>query len=461
MQVRPGADASARRQPMTLTVRFAPSPTGRLHVGNARMALVNWILARKGGGKTILRFDDTDRERSTEAFAEAIERDLAWLGLDWDSTERQSTRIAAYDAAADRLRAAGRLYACYETPEELDYARNRQRRAGKPPIYDRAGLRLTDDDRAAFEAEGRTPHWRFRLVDGEIAFTDMVRGDTRFQAENLSDPVLIREDGSYLYMLPSAVDDIDMAVSHVVRGEDHVTNSAIQSQLFEALGAATPTFAHLPLLTDAEGAGLSKRHGSLSLGDLRDQGCEPMAVNSLLATLGTSDDIEPFADLDALAAHFDVTHFGRAQPRFEPARLWVLNARWLHERSHAEVADRLAAMGLEHADETFWTAVRANLERFDDIMVWHDVCFGEVTPVVEDAGFLETAAGLLPEGPWSDATWGDWTSAVKQATGTKGKALFMPLRLALTGLDHGPELKNLLPLIGRERAARRLAGETA
>lgn len=448
---------------MSPTVRFAPSPTGSLHVGNARMALVNWLLARKTGGRTILRFDDTDRERSTTAFAEAIEQDLAWLGLEWDKTERQSARKSSYDGAADRLRDMGRLYACYETPEELEYARNRQRRAGKPPIYDRAALNLTDERRNAYEAEGRKPHWRFKLADGDIAFRDLVRGDTVFQAANLSDPVLIRGDGTYLYMMPSAVDDIDMGVTHVVRGEDHVTNSAIQTQLFEALGAAPPVFAHLPLLTDAEGAGLSKRLGSLGLGDLRDQGCEPMAINSLLATLGTSDDIEPFADLDALVDAFDISHFGRAQPRFEPARLWALNARWLHGRSFDEMAARLEAMNLEPMNEAFWDAIRANIGKLDDVAAWHRICFGAIDPVIEDADadLARTAAGLLPEGEPTEDTWGAWTTAIKNATGAKGKALFMPLRKALTGLDHGPELKNLLPLIGRARALKRLAGETA
>lgn len=446
---------------MTQTVRFAPSPTGQLHVGNARMALVNWILARQSGGKAILRFDDTDQERSTRAYADGIEQDLAWLGLDWDAVERQSLRIAAYDAAADRLRDSGRLYACYETPEELEYARNRQRRQGKPPIYDRAALNLSDEQRAAYEAEGRKPHWRFRLADGEIAFTDLIRGDTSFQAENLSDPVLIRGDGTYLYMLPSAVDDVDMGVTHVVRGEDHVTNSAIQSQLFDALGAKTPTFAHLTLLTDAEGAGLSKRMGSLSLADLREQGCEPMAINSLLATLGTSDDIEPFGDLAQLIAAFDISHFGRAQPRFEPARLWALNARWLHDRNFEDVSTRLDAIGIDHIDAELWAAVHANLEKLSDITQWHIICYGEIDPVVEDQAFLDQAAALLPDGALSEDTWGPWTSAVKDATGAKGKALFMPLRKALTGLDHGPELKHLLPLMGRERVTARLAGQRA
>jgi len=446
---------------MSLIVRFAPSPTGHLHVGNARMALVNWILARKSGGKAILRFDDTDRERSKDEYADAIQQDLSWLGLDWDTIEHQSKRIATYDAAADRLRASGRLYPCYETPEELEYARNRQRRQGKPPIYDRASLNLTDEQRATYEAEGRVPHWRFHLADGEIAFTDLVRGETAFQSENLSDPVLIRGDGTYLYMLPSAVDDAEMGVTHVVRGEDHVTNSAIQSQLFEALGATPPTFAHLTLLTDAEGAGLSKRLGSLSLGDLREQGCEPMAINSLLATLGTSDDIEPFADLNTLIDSFDISHFGRAQPRFEPARLWALNARWLHERRFSEIEPRLAALGLDNIDEDLWNAVHANIEKLSDVAAWHAICFGEIEPVVEDQAFLDQAAALLPAGDLSAETWGPWTSAVKDATGAKGKALFMPLRKALTGLDHGPELKNLLPLMGRARVLERLAGRKA
>jgi len=446
---------------MPMTVRFAPSPTGRLHVGNARMALVNWLMAEKAGGSTILRFDDTDRERSTEAFAEAIETDLAWLGLNFDRIERQSARIAAYETAAERLRGLGRLYACYETQEELDYARNRQRRAGKPPIYDRTGLRLSDEDRARLEAEGRRPHWRFRLEAGSIAFDDLVRGPTSFEAENLSDPVLIREDGTFLYMLPSAVDDIDMGVTHVVRGEDHVTNSAIQSQLFEALGASAPAFAHLPLMTDADGASLSKRLGSIGLGDLRDQGIEPMAINSLLATLGTSDDVEVFDDLAHLVQAFDISHFGRAQPRFDPARLRALNARWLHTRSFAEIENRLADLGLTQASEAFWRAVAPNLETLGDAAAWHAVCFETVAPAIEDAAFLATAASLLPEEPWNEETWPAWTRAVKDATGAKGKALFMPLRRALTGLDHGPELQKLLPLIGRERALRRLAGETA
>lgn len=448
---------------MTTTVRFAPSPTGLLHVGNARMALINWLYARKHTGKAILRLDDTDQERSTQEFADAIQVDLEWLGLDWDRVERQSARFGAYDAAFERLKSDGRLYPCYETPDELDYKRKRQLRAGKPPVYDRAGLTVTDAQKSIYKAENRSPHWRFKLDHTDIEFDDLVRGPVHFHGENLSDPVLVRGDGTYLYMLPSAVDDIDMGVTHVVRGEDHVSNSAIQIQLFAALGAPVPTFAHLPLMTDAGGDGLSKRLGSLSLGDLREQGVEAMAVNSLLAHLGTSDDIEPFTDLPSLVDTFDVAHFSRATPKFDPDRLWALNARLLHAMPYDMVADRLAGMGLGHADEGFWDAIRANLEKLSDCTVWHDVCFADVTPIIsaDDAAFLNDAIDLLPTEPWDETTWNTWTAQIKEASGRKGKMLFMPLRLSLTGLDHGPELKNLLPIIGRARTAARLAGKTA
>ncbi len=448
---------------MTVTVRFAPSPTGLLHVGNARMALVNWLYARKHNGKAILRLDDTDQDRSTLEFADAIQADLKWLGLDWDTVERQSDRLEAYNAAFDHLKSGGRLYACYETPDELDYKRKRQMRAGMPPVYDRAGLRVTDDQKAAYEAEGRSPHWRFKLDHADIEFDDLVRGLVHFHGQNLSDPVLVRGDGTYLYMMPSAVDDIDMGVTHVMRGEDHVSNSAIQIQLFEALGASVPTFAHLPLMTDAGGDGLSKRLGSLSLGDLREQGAEAMAVNSLLAHLGTSDDIVPFSDLQSLTDTFDVSHFSRATPKFDPDQLWTLNARLLHATPFASVAERLTGMGLDHTDANFWDAIRANLGKLGDSTLWHDVCFTTVNPVIlpEDSAFLRGTIKYLPAEPWDETTWGAWTTQVKDTSGRKGKTLFMPLRMALTGLDHGPELKNLLPIIGRERAAARLAGSIA
>ena len=448
---------------MTVTVRFAPSPTGLLHIGNARMALVNWLFARKSGGRMILRLDDTDMERSTPQFAAAIEQDLTWLGLSWDQFERQSARLAAYDAAFDQLKASGRVYACFESSEELEYKRRRAMRAGKPPIYDRASLELTEGEIQAKLNAGEKPHWRFKLNHAEITFDDLVRGPVSFEGANLSDPVLVRADGTYLYMMPSTVDDIDMGVSHVVRGEDHVTNSAIQIQLFEALGASPPTFAHLSLLTDISGAGLSKRMGSTSLQDLRQEGIEPMSVNSLLAHLGTSDDIAPCLQLQELADGFEISHFGRAAAKFDPDRLWSLNASLLHAMSFDAVQDRLTEMGLTHASPAFWEAVRPNLRRLDDTSIWHTICFSGIKPSIatDDLEFMDEAKSLLPPEPWDEGTWGMWTAEIKQATGRKGKTLFLPLRFALTGLDHGPELKKLLPLLGQERTQMRLSGNSA
>lgn len=446
---------------MTVTVRFAPSPTGLLHVGNARVALINWLFAKRHGGYFLLRIDDTDTERSRDEYVDAIREDLRWLGLQWDRRVHQSQRLARYAEAADRLRADGRLYACYETPDELEFKRKRQLGRGQPPVYDRAALRLSDAERRKLEAEGRRPHWRFRLEHEDVRWEDAVRGSCHYHGSHLSDPVLIRADGTPLYTLPSVVDDIDLRVSHVIRGEDHVTNTAAQLQLFQALGAESPVFAHLPLLTDAAGQGLSKRLGSLSLRDLRAQGIEALAIDSLLAKLGTSDPIEVRLSLDELIDEFDLDKLGRATPRFDPAELDHLNARLLHALPFEEAAPRLAALGIEGAAPAFWEAVRGNLARLDEAAEWWRVCATPLAPVIEDADFLAQASALLPPEPWNDTTWARWTVAVKDATGRKGKALFHPLRLALTAREHGPELKLLLPLIGRERAAARLTGATA
>ncbi len=444
---------------MTIKVRFAPSPTGLLHVGNTRQALVNWLYARAKGGCYLLRIDDTDEERSTPEFAQAIEDDLRWLGLDWDEKAVQSQRLDRYTAAAEKLKQAGRLYACYETPEELGLKRKVALSAGRPPIYDRGALHLSDQEKATFEAEGRHAHWRFKLDHREIAWPDLVRGAVSFQGENLSDPVLIREDGRPLYTLTSVVDDIELEVTHVLRGEDHVANTAVQVQLFQALGGsdAVPTFGHLSLIAGAGGESLSKRLGSLSVASLRDSGLEAMTLNSYLARLGTPDPIEPFLDLATLAQSFDLSRFGRATPKFDPKDLEHLNARLLHDTPFEQVAERLPA----GFDAELWEAVRPNLTHLSEATAWQAICRGPVAPQVEDADFTRQAAELLPPEPWDEATWGAWTGAVKAASGRKGKALFLPLRLALTGLDHGPELKALLPLIGRERAEARLAGKTA
>ena len=440
-----------------LRVRFAPSPTGLLHVGNARVALVNWLFAKSRAGEFVLRLDDTDVGRSEERFAEAIERDLAWLGLVPDARMRQSAKLEVYRATLDRLKQTGHVYPCFETGEELEYKRRRAQRAGKPPIYDREALGLSAPEREKLIAEGRRPHWRFKLEEGEITWTDLVRGPQRFEGKHLSDPVVVREDGAFLYMLPSVIDDADLEISHVIRGEDHVVNTAVQILMFKALGAPVPSFAHLPLLVDAQGANLSKRLGSLSLGDLRDQGIEPMAVASLLARLGTADAIAPVARLEDLAAGFDFSRFGRASPRFDPDELSRLNARLLHGMTFAEAAPRLAALGLALADARFWAAVRPNLARFAEVKNWYDACFGEVPPPGGEAlEFLRAAVEILPPEPWDDGTWGVWSRALGAATGRKGAQLFGPLRRALTGREHGPEMKVLLPLIGRERTLKRL-----
>jgi len=441
----------------TPTVRFAPSPTGRLHIGNARTALLNWLFARQHGGKYVLRYDDTDRARSTEAFARGIAEDLAWLGIVPDLSVRQSERFDRYAAAVETLRAAGRLYACYETEEELEYRRRRQLALHRPPIYDRAALGLSEGERAKLEAEGRKPYWRFLLEHRTVAFDDLVRGAQTIDCASLSDPVLVRADGTYLYTLPSVVDDIDLGITHIIRGEDHVTNSAVQIQLFEALGATAPHFAHHNLLTLPSGAGLSKRLGHLALAELRQAGYEPTAVAALAVLIGTSHAIEPIQNLEDLAGKVRLADVSHSAAKFDPAELSQLNARTLHQMPYAAAAGRLSALGIS-GGEAFWDAVRGNLEIFAEAAAWWTLVVGPVTPVVadEDRDFIHAAAKHLPAEPFDADTWGRWTEALKAATGRKGKALFRPLRLALTGQEHGPELKALLPLIGRARAMGRL-----
>jgi glutamyl-tRNA synthetase len=333
---------------MPPVVRFAPSPTGRIHIGNARTALINFLFATKDRGRFILRFDDTDVARSREEYAEAIETDLKWLGIEPDMVVRQSQRFALYDAAAAKLRTAGRLYPAYETAEELERRRKRQQARGLPPVYDRAALNLTAGERAALEAEGRRPHWRFRLDPVVVHWDDLVRGASHIDSASLSDPVLVREDGTYLYTLPSVVDDLDLEISHIIRGEDHVTNTAVQIQLFEALGGAgdVPVFGHHNLLTTASGEGLSKRSGALSIGTLRDEGIESLAVAACAVLTGTSEAVHPVQSLAELAADFDFSHVSRNQAKFDPAELKSLSARTLHHMSFEAAHERLAALGI-------------------------------------------------------------------------------------------------------------------
>ena len=436
---------------MTVT-RFAPSPTGKLHVGNIRTALHNWLLAKQAGGRFLLRIDDTDAARSKEEYVDAIRADLAWLGLEPDGEERQSQRLAIYEKAFENLRAAGRVYACYESAQELDLKRKIALGRGLPPIYDRAALTLTEADRAAKDAEGIAPHWRFKLDHDEpIEWEDAIRGRQHFDPAQLSDPVVRRADGSWLYMLPSAVDDIAMGVSDVLRGEDHVSNTATQLQMFTALDAAPPRFAHEALLVGTEGK-LSKRLGSLGCDAFRERGIEPEALVALLARLGTSLPVEPIADRAKLVETFDLATFGRAPARFDEAELDRLNAAIIHHLEFADVADRLPA-GM---DEAGWHAVRPNLSRVVEAADWWRLVTGPIDPPDlsdDDRAYLSEAAGALS---WTDDPWHALTNALKERTGRKGKPLFQPLRQALTGMDHGPAMAELLPLIGEAEARARL-----
>lgn len=434
---------------MTVITRFAPSPTGTLHVGNVRTALHNWLWARKHGGRFLLRIDDTDLERSKEEYVDAIRADLAWLGFDIDGEERQSARFALYEGEFAKLKAAGRVYACYETPEELDIRRKILLSRGLPPVYERKPA-------DAPVPEGVTPHWRFRLDhDAPIEWADMVRGGQHFEPKTMSDPVVRRADGSWLYLLPSVIDDIAMGITHVVRGEDHVSNTATQIQMFAALDAAPPAFAHEALLVGTEGK-LSKRLGSLGMASLRDAGIEPVALAALLARLGTSDPVEPVTSLEPLIESIDFARFGRAPARFDEAELALLNQKILHHTDHAAVADRLpAAITLAR-----WNAIRPNLMTVAEAAAWLPVFDGPFTPLSADEAdrpVLAAAADAAPAIDWGADPWHALTGAVKEATGAKGRALFLPLRRALTGRDHGPDMAELLPLIAKDQAVARLS----
>ena len=439
-----------------MKLRFAPSPTGYLHVGNARVALANWLFARRHGGAMLLRLDDTDTQRSRPEFAQAIEEDLRWLGLDWNGDViRQSDRLERYAAAAEALKASGHLYPCLESEEELAFKREQARRQGRPPIYDRAALKMTEEQLARAMANGKRPYWRFRLSGRQIGWDDGVLGPRQVKLPSLSDPVLVRADGSPLYTFTSVVDDLDMGITHVIRGEDHVTNTGIQLDIFAALsrGAAPPAFAHLPLLTDADGGPLSKRIGSLSLRQLRRDGVEPAAVTGYLGGLGTSHDPVPGTPHDLLQA-FDLGAVSHSSPRFDPRQMMALNRRLLHGLAFAEAAPRLP----EGADARFWDAVRGNLDTLPEAKHWWEVTQGHIGPIPQpdEAEYLANARENLPAEPWDDTTWTAWTDALKAISGRKGKGLFLPLRRALTGEDQGPDMRALLPLIGRAHALERL-----
>ena len=434
---------------MTVVTRFAPSPTGRLHVGNIRTALHNYLFARKNGGKFILRIDDPDRERSTAEFDQAIRGDLDWLGLAPGAIVRQSERFDLYEREFERLKAAGRVYACYETPDELELRRKVLLGRGLPPVYERKPA-------GAPAPEGRAPHWRFRLDhDAPIVWNDLIRGEQRFDPKLLSDPVVRREDGSWLYLLPSVIDDVDLGITHIVRGEDHVSNSAAQIQMFGALGADPPEFAHEALLVAAEGK-LSKRLGSYGAEHVREEAVEPIALLDVLARIGTSQAVEPIATLDQLADSFDFATFGRAPAHFDPHEVELVNARLLHQLNYAEVADRLPA----EATEEDWLLLRPNLQRLSDFASWLDVLYGEIeTPELahDERLLVKDAAAMAETLDWSAEPWRKLTSELKESTGKKGRELFHPLRLALTGRESGPEMAGLVERMGQDRALQRLA----
>lgn len=435
---------------MTVTTRFAPSPTGWIHVGNLRTALMNFLIARKHGGQFILRLDDTDQERSKEEYVDGVKEDLTWLGLHWDRVERQSLRMDRYAEAADQLRAAGRFYECFESAVELDLKRKKLLNMGRPPVYDRSALKLTEAEKAVLRAEGRAGYWRFRLDIERIEWTDGIIGDISIDAGSVSDPVLIKADGQVLYTFASSVDDVDMGVTHIVRGADHVTNTATQIQIMQALGGTPPTFAHHSLLTGPGGEELSKRLGTLSLRDLRARGVEPMALLSLMARLGSSKPVELAGSMEELIAGFDIGSFGAAPTKFDAEDLFPLTRHHVQGLPFTTVQARIAALGVpDGLAEAFWAVAKGNITVLADLEGWWHLFRDGATPVIDEADreFVAKALALLPPQPWSTSTWGEWTAAVKDATGRKGKDLFRPLRRALTGRDAGPEMADVMPLL--------------
>jgi glutamyl-tRNA synthetase len=444
------------------TVRFAPSPTGLLHIGNARAALINWLFARKYDGKFILRIDDTDLERSKKEYELGIYDDLKWLGLNYDETFKQSSRFSRYDEVKDLLIKSGRLYPCYETSEELNFKRKKQLSKGLPPIYDREALSLTESQKQQFTKEGRLPHWRFLLNHEKISWHDMVRGDVEFDGKLLSDPVLIRADGIFLYSLCSVVDDIDYNITHIIRGEDHVANTATQVQMIEAITGKKNhiTFGHTTLLMDHEGKALSKRIGSLSLKDLKSKGIEPMAINSLLSRLGTSMPVIPCYKIDEIIDGFEISSFSRTPPRFDYNDLLNINSKLFQSVKFDEIKQLLMEKNIDWLHEKHWDILKSNIKDLSELKFWQNIIYGDIDSkslVSENKDFYKSALDLLPNTPWDEDTWSSWTKAVSLATGVKGKQLFMGLRKAITGLEHGPEMKNILPLIELDKIKKRLS----
>ena len=439
-------------------VRFAPSPTGYLHIGNFRTALINFLFAKNKNGHFMLRIDDTDDERSLKKYEDAIKEDLSWVGINWDSLEKQSSRLSYYDQALQKLLDKKRAYPCYETAEELSLKRKKQLSSGKPPIYDRSALNLSDSDIADLKAKGRSPHYRFLLDHKDVNWNDLVKGDSRYNMSNLSDPVIIREDGRVIYTLASVVDDIDFEVTDILRGEDHMTNSAAQIQLFEALESSPPNLGHLSLLTDISGAGLSKRLGSISLRDLKDEGFQPMAISSLLSKVGSSDAIEIFRDINQIISDFDISKFGKSKPKFDKNELRGLNSKLFKMLDFSDISNQLKKFNFKISSD-FWELVKGNIENLEELELWWNIIYGNIEPKYNDENFLNTALETLPEGNFDKNTWTNWTSILMEETGRKGKELYNPLRMCLTGQNKGPEMATLVFLMGREKVLERLTNK--
>ena len=439
-------------------VRFAPSPTGFLHIGNFRTALVNFLFARKEKGHFMLRIDDTDHERSSLEFEKAIIEDLSWMNFKWDSLEKQSNRLKRYDEALETLLDKKRAYACYETAEELSLKRKAQLSSGKPPVYDRSSLRLSDSDVADLKAKGNKPHYRFLLDHSEVIWNDLIKGGSKYHMSSLSDPVILREDGRVIYTLASVVDDIDFDITHILRGEDHMTNSAAQIQLFEALGSAAPNLGHLSLLTDISGAGLSKRLGSLSLKDLRNEGIHPMAISSLLSKVGTSDPVEIKKEIETIILYFDINKFGKSKSKFDKNELSILNSKIYQLIDFEEINEDLKKMNISITKE-FWNLIRGNIALLKNVKDWWDICFGIIDSIIENQDFLDSALEALPKDQFNEKTWSIWTKKLSEETGKKGKELYMPLRLCLTGQNKGPEMADLILMMGRDKVIKRLSNQ--
>ena len=439
-------------------VRFAPSPTGYLHIGNFRTALINFLFAKNKNGHFMLRIDDTDDERSLKKYEDAIKEDLSWVGINWDSLEKQSSRLSYYDQALQKLLDKKRAYPCFETAEELSLKRKKQLSSGKPPIYDRSALNLSDSDIADLKAKGRSPHYRFLLDHKDVNWNDLVKGTSQYNMSNLSDPVIIREDGRVIYTLASVVDDIDFEVTDILRGEDHMTNSAAQIQLFEALESSPPNLGHLSLLTDISGAGLSKRMGSISLRDLKDEGFQPMAISSLLSKVGSSDAIEIFRDINQIISDFDIGKFGKSKPKFDKNELRGLNSKLFKMLDFSDISNQLKKFNFKISSD-FWELVKGNIENLEELELWWNIIYGNIEPKYNDENFLNTALETLPEGNFDKNTWTNWTSILMEETGRKGKELYNPLRMCLTGQNKGPEMATLVFLMGRVKVLERLTNK--